>query len=379
MGGRMFGELLLGIAGGTFTGITPGIHTNTLSSLIRGEDFGVFLIFYAMGLTHTFLDAVPSTFLGVPDEGTELTVLPAHRLALGGRALEVVAIALRASLMAVLFSLSLLPLYVIIAPLYRQEIGRYLVFFLFFLLVATERGVKRLTAATVFFLSGLFGILIEGLPLKEAYYHAFTGLFAVPAIALSGKGRIEGKDAEILMPRTRFVVYSFMGTLLGGVASLFPAFTSSQAAMLATFFSRDERAFLTVAFSVNTSNFLLSLANFYLTGRTRNGVLVALREYTLSITEFRALLVASLFVAFFVNFYGIHLARALLVIISRLDYRKLNISTLLMLVFLSLYFDGPLGLLALMTGSLIGLSTVKLGVKRTNCMGVLMLPIMLGK
>ncbi|WP_048152179.1 tripartite tricarboxylate transporter permease [Palaeococcus ferrophilus] len=375
----MLGELLLGIAGGSVTGITPGIHTNTLSSLVRGVDFGVFLMLYAMGLTHTFLDAVPSAFLGVPDEGTELAVLPAHRLALKGRALEVVAIALRASLMAVLFSLAFLPLYALIAPLYRQGMGRYLVFLLFFLLVATERGVKRLAAVTVFLLSGAFGILLEGLPLKQAYYHAFAGLFGVPTIVLSGEGRIEGNDTEILMPRARFVVYSFLGTLLGGAASLFPAFTSSQAAMLATFFSRDERAFLTVAFSVNTSNFVLSLANFYLTGRTRNGVLVALREYPLAAAEFRALLVASLFVAFLVNLYGIHLARALLRIISRLDYRKLNISTLLMLIFLSLYFDGSLGLLTLLTGSLIGLSAVKLGVKRTNCMGVLMLPIMLGK
>lgn len=375
----MFEELLLGIAGGTFTGITPGIHTNTLSSLIGGASFGVFLLFYTMGLTHTFLDAVPSTFLGVPDEGTELAVLPAHRLALKGRALEVVAISLRASFLAVLFSTLLLPVYPFLAGIYRPGFGRYFVFFLFIVLIATEKSPKRLTALVVFLLSGGLGIILERLPLHQPYYHAFTGLFGLPAILTSGSGIARGDDGDILVPRGRFIFHSFLGALLGAFASILPAFTSSQAALLATFFSRDERDFLTVAFSVNTSNFLLSTANFYLTGRARNGVLVALRGYPLSGDEFKTLLVASILVASLVNIYGLPLARILLEFISRLDYRKLNTSTILMLAALSLYLDGPLGLLTLGTASLIGLSAVKLGVRRTTCMGVLMLPIILGK
>jgi len=58
----MLRELLLGVILGTFTGLTPGIHVNTLTVLIGGMLLSPLTLF-AMGLTHTYLDAFPSTFL----------------------------------------------------------------------------------------------------------------------------------------------------------------------------------------------------------------------------------------------------------------------------------------------------------------------------
>jgi len=373
----MLGEALLGLLLGTFTGIAPGIHVNTLASVLRNTGLGPVSLF-AMGLTHTFLDVLPSTFLGVPDEGTALGVLPAHRLVLGGRGLEVVRIALVSSFLAVLFFIPLIPLYLRLAPLYRPVLGKLAVLLLIALLVLTERGVKKLCALFVVLLSGILGLLILSLPLSEPFYALFTGLFGVPVIAssiLAGARGIGPGSPELGIPPKRLALFSFLGTLFGMVASLLPAFTASQAALIGSFISRDERSFLTIVYSVNTANFLFAFLNFLETGRERNGVVTMMEP--LSIKALPAFLLVALFVSLAVLFYGEPLGALLAEALSRLPYGLINVSVLALLVFLALLFDGVLGLLALTASSIVGCLAVLLGVKRTNCMGSLMLPVLL--
>ena len=81
--------LFSGILFGTITGLTPGIHVNlvgaflvTLSATILSSVNSLSLVVFivAMAITHTFLDFIPSIFLGCPDTDTELSVLPGHEL-----------------------------------------------------------------------------------------------------------------------------------------------------------------------------------------------------------------------------------------------------------------------------------------------------------
>ncbi|WP_297519571.1 tripartite tricarboxylate transporter permease [Thermococcus sp.] len=375
----MLRELLIGIAGGTLSGISPGIHVNTLAALLSDLGPGDNLTLFAMGLTHTFLDVIPSAFLGVPDEGSALGVLPAHRLVLKGKAIEVIRIALWASFLSVIMAIPLMPLYSKIAPLYRPLYGRIAVILLAGLLVLTEKGTRRLYAAIVFLLAGILGMLTFRLALNQPFYHLFTGFFGIPVIAaaLLKVGRLPEvrDDVGIGMEGGRFLAFSALGTVLGGVASLVPAFTASQAALVGSFFSRDERSFLTVVFSVNTSNFLFSTFNFLLTGRQRNGIVVLMEPQPRSAIGFY--LLVALFVSMVVLLYGEPLARLILSILRRVNYRVLNASVLALLVALSWLFDGLLGLLVLTGASMVGFLAQEMGVKRTNCMGVLMLPILL--
>ncbi len=368
----------MGILAGTLSGITPGIHVNTLAAFLSTMNVSNDLLLFSMGLVHTFLDAVPSVFLGVPDEGTALGVLPAHRLVLRGRAMEVIRMSLWASSLALVFSLPLLPVYLPLAHIYTPELGRLLVVLLAFVLVLTEKGVKRLYAVFVFLLSGLLGILTFRLPLSQPYYHLFTGLFGVPVLigALNSRGPLTNdEDSSIRMGHTRFLGLSLVGTALGMMASLIPAFTASQAALIGSLMSRDERSFLTIVFSVNTSNFLFSFVNFVETGRVRNGIVALMGP--LGVGSLKLYLLAALFIAMVVLLYGEPLASEILKLISRLPYRWMNRSILLFLIVLSFLFDGPSGIMVLVGASLVGLLAVSLGVKRTNCMGVLMLSVIL--
>ncbi|MBS3078041.1 tripartite tricarboxylate transporter permease, partial [Candidatus Pacearchaeota archaeon] len=99
--------LLAGIFFGTFTGLTPGIHINLIGGLLISLPLLnlnpiYFVIFVtAMAITHTFLDFVPSVFLGCPDTDTELSILPGHQLLKDARGFEAVYLSNIGSLLAI--------------------------------------------------------------------------------------------------------------------------------------------------------------------------------------------------------------------------------------------------------------------------------------
>jgi TctA family transporter len=100
--------------------IAPGIHVNTLALImlvsyptiagLMGTACGAFgiglatclllvcCIIISASVVHSFVDFIPSVFLGAPDEDTVLSVLPGHRLLLSGKGLEAVTCAAKGSL-----------------------------------------------------------------------------------------------------------------------------------------------------------------------------------------------------------------------------------------------------------------------------------------
>ena len=132
---------------------------------------------------------------------------------------------------------------------------------------------------------------------------------------------------------------------------------------------------MTVVYSVNTANFLFAFLNFLETGRERNGIVTLMKPLSLKSLHFFVLL--ALFVGLSVLLYGEALAKAFALFLSKLPYRLVNFAVLSFLVLLALIFDGLPGLLALIASSIVGYLAVIIGVKRTNCMGVLMIPVLL--
>jgi len=70
-------SVVIGFILGIFSGLVPGIHTNTFSFILAAfspilDELGfspvcVAAIIISNALTHTFLDIIPSVFLGAPD------------------------------------------------------------------------------------------------------------------------------------------------------------------------------------------------------------------------------------------------------------------------------------------------------------------------
>ncbi len=99
-------------------------------------------------ITHTFLDIIPSVFLGAPDEDTALSVLPGHRLMLAGRGYEAIKCSALGSFGSVLVALlALFPARLLMGnPINAYEkLWPFIPFILIIivsLLILSERGEK---------------------------------------------------------------------------------------------------------------------------------------------------------------------------------------------------------------------------------------------
>jgi putative membrane protein len=102
--------LLLGILFGTLTGLIPGIHINLIGVLLVSASVSLFfsinpvyfvIFISSMAITHTFIDFIPSIFLGCPDTDTELSVLPGHELLKKGQGYQAILLTCYGSLAAI--------------------------------------------------------------------------------------------------------------------------------------------------------------------------------------------------------------------------------------------------------------------------------------
>ena len=136
---------LMGVALGVVTGLVPGLHVNNVAVLIiviQGSLFSLTVSMFALlsptvtdvsvlvsclivgvVISHTFLDFIPSVYLGAPEPETALSVLPGHRMLLRGEGYLAIKLAAYASFWALLLSLAfLLPVRLLMgSPLFGYE------------------------------------------------------------------------------------------------------------------------------------------------------------------------------------------------------------------------------------------------------------------
>src|SRR3989344_2139721 len=170
----MFFSLLLatcvGIMLGIITGLVPGIHVNLVSTFILSisgmllahtSPFLLCVAILAMAVTHTFLDTLPSIFLGVPQEETVLSMLPGHRLLLQGKGTEAVLLSVFGSLGSMILAIPFVPILVYVLryfySIFEPFIGWILVAVCLFMIF---REKEKIDAVVLFCLSGALGIAV---------------------------------------------------------------------------------------------------------------------------------------------------------------------------------------------------------------------------
>ncbi len=109
-------HFILGLVLGFITGLLPGLHSNTIISVLssmglEGEELAAIII--ALFPAHLIFSFIPSVFFGVPEADTALCVLPGQRMVMRGEGLKALktllnAAALSAIISAALFAPSLL-------------------------------------------------------------------------------------------------------------------------------------------------------------------------------------------------------------------------------------------------------------------------------
>ncbi|PKM91976.1 MAG: hypothetical protein CVU81_02960 [Euryarchaeota archaeon HGW-Euryarchaeota-1] len=169
----MFDVILILIVGalfGIFTGLTPGIHVNTVAAGLLA--FSVFLLNYfspieisifilVVAVVHSFVDFIPSIYLGAPDAETALGVLPGHQLLLTGKGYEAIALTVFGGVFGFLFVLLLSPILFFFLESFYSFIEQYIAFILIAIsLLLIFRDKKPIWALVLFLLSGILGFLV---------------------------------------------------------------------------------------------------------------------------------------------------------------------------------------------------------------------------
>ena len=387
--------ILIGILFGIITGLTPGIHVNLISATLVSLSpiiipiAGVlpaccFII--AMATTHSFLDALPSVFLGAPEAATALGVLPGHRYLLMGSGLMAVKLTVIGSLgslalSAALFPL-LLPLVAWVYPLLQRIIGWLLLAIAAFMVL---RDRKPLWAAFIFLLSGTLGHVVLNMPnLRNPLFPLLSGLFGLATLLYSLKD-----DSSI--PKQQYLPYTDIdgkrtlqalgsGTLSGGITAVLPGIGAATAAVLSMQLTRKlgDHGFMVLMGGISTANFAISLVTLQALGKARNGALVAVQTLAETITAPHVLifLCSAMIAGGVAGVLALSMGRSFARLMTRVPYKTLLLLIIGLIVALTPVLSGMRGMLILLVSTAVGLLPALKKVSRTQAMGCLLVPVM---
>jgi putative membrane protein len=386
--------IIIGVTFGIFTGLTPGIHINLISIILLSLS-GYFLDFttpvvlcvfiIAMSVTHTFLNHIPSVFLGAPDADTALGVLPGHKLLMQGKGYEAVKLTVIGSLLSLVVTIILISIVLPFLPLFYGYIepymGKILIGVVIFMLLKEQGINKKMWGFVVFMLSGILGMTVFSIPnLKQPLFPMLSGMFGISTLLIS-----LSDNSEIPLQKTTGTIkVSPLNTLKavlaavfsGSLTGIFPGLGSATAAIIAMQIVGEigMYGFIILIGGVNTVNFIFSIATFYTMQKARNGAIVAVLEIISSIgrEELWLFLAVALIAGGIATFLALSITKAFSFLISRINYRWLCVGIIGLILVLTSHFSGLVGFLVLLTSTALGIIPAQIGVKRSNAMGCLL-------
>ncbi|MFB6153281.1 MAG: tripartite tricarboxylate transporter permease [Halodesulfurarchaeum sp.] len=387
-----------GILLGTASGLTPGLHVNTLALLLAaiapsfpGSPHLVGAAMLAAGVVHSFLDIVPALAIGVPDAAMAMTALPGHRMVLGGRGKEALRLSALGSgsaiLAAVVLGVPITRLMGRVAPFLIQHLPIVL-FAIASVMIVTEPTLERAFGGVLgVVMSGTLGLLtldltVQGvLPAGDMLMPLLSGLFGIPVLLLAARGRgvPAQKGTSIAANPLRSVFWGLLGALSGAVVAYIPGVSAAVAAAIAfvmTPGNAGDRGFVVTISGVNTANTVFALFALVSLGSPRTGVLVAFEEANLPPNL--PLLLATILLAASVAFVLVpYLGDRYLRLVGNADSRTLSLVVGGGLVLLAGLFTGFVGVLVLAVAAAIGMIPIWFNSRRVHLMGVLFVPLAL--
>jgi putative membrane protein len=373
------------------------------------------LAMFFLGLTtgYSLLNSIAGIFLSAPDDSTVFVVLPGQRFLLQRRGYEAAVLTGVGGLGGIGVLALLTPIASSLFPALRAILQPHLHWILwtviaYVLISEWPRGSGRAPAGIArwwdgwksliaglitFLLSGLMGFILlyrSLVPVTVAYQNllpAFIGLFAVPWILQNILSRVELPAQHIAKTVDATPWLLVRGTLAGALGGLFAAFfpvvTGGIGGLIAGHATaqRDDRLFLISQGASKAIYYVGSLLFFFVPGLhlTRGGMAWMLSSLWSSHTpQTYYLAVAAVVLSGLLSFFLLLLmARVMIKLIDKVHYRWVSLGTLAVLSVIVVGMTGWGGVLICAVATGIGLIPVLWGSRRTNCMGVLLLPIAL--
>jgi putative membrane protein len=400
----------------------PGLHVYNVAALIllamRAQISGgmpepLLMLFVGMVVGYAVASSIPAILISAPDDSSAWIVSPGHSYLLQGRGYEALALAVVGCLGGLWALAVLAPLASGVTSTLLQVLQPHLhwivgALVLFVLLSEWPRDPRRgsaplarLLAAWVplvaglatFGLSGLLGLVISYRPMVpramsyQGLLPAFVGLFAVPWLVqnLVSGGHIPRQHVPRSVDATvslalRGVAAGAMGGL---VATYLPAVTGSLGGLIAGHATaqRDERVFLVAQGATKMVYYAGALLLFLAPGPplTRGGMASMLAPvYTPRSERTYGLSVAAMIICgAFASLLTLALGRWASRLVGSRSSRRLSAVVLVMLIATIGSLTGGRGTAVMIAASGVGLIPPSFGSRRANCLGILLLPMLL--
>ncbi|PIN85016.1 MAG: hypothetical protein COV47_04410 [Candidatus Diapherotrites archaeon CG11_big_fil_rev_8_21_14_0_20_37_9] len=373
--------IITGILAGTFTGLIPGIHANTIAAIAiiseTGNPAGFAVFIVSMSITHSFVDAIPNIMLGAPSEESFLTLLPGHKLLLAGKGFEAVQLTNFGGVIAGSTIIIASPILLLTIP----KISSILPTLIPAILVAIVIGMlleekKHGETILVIGFSGALGLIALNSGISNPVFVLMIGFFAIPSLVHSITTKTIIPEQEKNIESKLQIKTGAIGAIVSAFIAMLPGIGPSQAAFIAkkTLKKINEKEYLILIGGVNTANLVMSLLVFFITGKTRTGMALALKQIQIS-PDFLLLLLATAIIAIgTASIITEQIAKKSAEIIWKINYKKISTIMLIALVSLTAYIGGILGLLAAITAAGITQFAVYSKIKRSHCMSFLIIP-----
>ena len=402
---------LAGGALGLFSGLVPGIHVNTLAAMLLnaypaieasvplGEAEAAVAVgccIMSASVVHSFVDFVPSVFIGAPDAEDAVSVLPGHRLLLMGRGMEAVRAAAIGSVIGCSVSIALaLPLQWALLNGAEDALDLLtpvvLITACILLLSSEWRRGSGLWGPAIMGVSGILGLGCMVLPVPtegilgegSVMMPLLTGLFGIPVLLeTGGNARVPAQSDRVTDPVGP--VPGIRGVLMGTVAGWFPGITSTVGASMsaAVFPERDPARFISTVASVGTVTSVLALVTLSVSGSGRSGTALVIGDILgdslggFASPPFLLLLLSAAMASVMGYWLTIASGRMFTRFADRIRPKALSGAMLVFLAVLTLALNGPAGLVVLVSSTAVGLLPGICGTGRVILCGSLILPVL---
>lgn len=338
-----------------------------------------------MGVTHTFLDSIPSIFLGAPDTDTVMAVLPGHKLLFQGLGWDAVRLTVIGSLLCLILCVAIIPVLALVFPLLynlmKNYIGYLLIVMIGFMILKDS---KKIWAIVIFVLSGILGLIVLNSEISQPLFPMLSGMFGISALLISLFQKVK-VPTQIATEYVKIGKSEYIQSLIGGVFSgsfvaLFPGIGAAQAAAMSTvFFKVKEYGYLILVGGINTVNFIIALVTVYTLDKARNGAIVAVMEIitNIDLARLATFSAIALIVGGIATILTLKIAKIFSFLIEEINYNLISLTILFFITGLAFYFSGFIGLLVLLISTGIGIIPQITGACRSNAMGCLLLPVVI--
>jgi putative membrane protein len=334
-------------------------------------------------ISTNYFEFIKTTYLSTPDEDNALSLRYAQKLLQQGRGLEAIKLLSLGALGATLITAMITPLIISQIPIVYEAVEDFIAVALITLSahLILKEGSHIGKALKIFTFASVLGVLtLRTEIINQPLLPLLTGFYGASNIImnLQKQENIPSQMSKVVTEVDHKTTFKGMvkAALSSSIITFIPAIGPSQASIISNELvkTRSEKEKLITLGGVNTGDVIFSITALFAINKARSGVIEQISSEVINQNNYLILLLTAVITAVICYKLVNKTANSISKRISNIDYTKLNIGLLGLIIMMVLLINGPTGLLILTTSTIIGLKAIEDKVNQSHLMAALIVP-----